>query len=561
LSEPKDNNGVLGRLKSLLGLKPSEPARPNASVDVSRRLRLDAKPAPTSPVDPPPPSGATGDPAAEIVAWSQAQARKSDAAHKARIRAHVERPVPPATEADRRSIGLAERSCLAIRHVYPPQHPQRSMSFLGGLPLAPDGFDYPMIHNREGLLEPLTFMAQIDLATLPEGGGRALLPKQGYLYFFAPTPGNFDASANHFVVRYVADRVKKNWGPQWTGILGPAGGAAEARYRFPWMNWHDRPEKSYPTSYPRIEVVLGWLDDVGEVEEGDSDAADGFPWEVAKQRRRAALIVFHGTPVAYDDVLSAAGKPVDQLWIPFEGFPTNRRAGEIVLGFLKSYLKEEVEAIRARIASLPAAAPVVDPQTDGPSERERLEALLAEHRQFELRHWRAMQYLTAGGDYRKPLSEDAKALIINLLEEVRAGALPPAFIERRHLQHRLPQVLNHWISVAAVESVESALQDKDQAHQIPPRIVETVRYRHSVLKDPGFSSDGDHAQHQMLGRGRLIQTAADEMAQEHILLLQLSPDQALGWDMGDYGALQYWIRPADLAALRFENTILTFECH
>jgi uncharacterized protein YwqG len=65
----------------------------------------------------------------------------------------------------------------------------------------------------------------------------------------------------------------------------------------------------------------------------------------------------------------------------------------------------------------------------------------------------------------------------------------------------------------------------------------------------------------MLGRGRVIQTAADEMAREHVLLLQLSPDEALGWDLGDNGALQYWIRPADLAARRFEQSVLTFESH
>jgi uncharacterized protein YwqG len=59
----------------------------------------------------------------------------------------------------------------------------------------------------------------------------------------------------------------------------------------------------------------------------------------------------------------------------------------------------------------------------------------------------------------------------------------------------------------------------------------------------------------------VIQVAADEMAREHVLLLQLSPDEALGWSMGDQGALQYWIRPADLAAHRFENTVLTFESH
>jgi uncharacterized protein YwqG len=65
----------------------------------------------------------------------------------------------------------------------------------------------------------------------------------------------------------------------------------------------------------------------------------------------------------------------------------------------------------------------------------------------------------------------------------------------------------------------------------------------------------------MLGRGEIIQTAAEEMAAEYIMLLQLRPDEALGWRMGDYGAAQYWIHPADLAARRFENTFLTFESH
>lgn len=543
--QPKDS-GVLRMLERLL-----------------RALRMFqlVKPASSASVDPPPPSGASGNPAAEFVAWSRAQAKQSDDAHKASIRAHVERPVPPTSEADHRSIESAQRTCLAIRHVYPPQHPQRSMSFLGGLPLAPEDFDYPMTHNREGLLEPLTFMAQIDLAALPEGSGRALLPKHGHVYFFAPMSGGFDAAANHFVVRFVPGKAKKDWGPQWTGILGPVGGAAAARYRFPWMNWRDRPEKSYPTTYPRIEIALGWIDDVGEVEQGDPDAADGFPWEVAEQRRRAQLVAFHGAPVVYDPVLSPIGKPTDQLWMPFEGFPTNRRAGEVVLGFLKTHLKEEVEAIGARIASLTAATPAPAEQPDGPAERERLEIMLEEYRQFERRHWKAMQHLAVGSEYGRPLPEEARVEILSLLDQVRAGALAKPFVERRHIQQRLPHALNHWLSVAAVESVESALQDPDQAHQIPPHIVDATRYRHTVLRDPGFSDRGEYAQHQMFGRGRVIQVAADDMAREHLLLLQLSPDDAMGWHMGDHGALQYWIRPADLAAQRFENTVLTFESH
>lgn len=515
----------------------------------------------SGPVDPPPPGKGAGIPTAdEIAAEYQTQAKKSDDAHKAQIRAHVERPVPPASEADQRSKDLARRTCLAIRHVYPPRHPQRSMSFLGGLPLAPDDFDFPMIHNREGLLEPLTFMAQIDLAALPQGGAQVLLPKQGYLYFFAPMSGDFDDTANHFVVRYVPGKVKRNWGPHQPGNMPPVGGAVEAPYNFPWMSWRNNPERFYPTSYTRIEIELGLIDDAGEVEEDDADAADGFPWEVAEQRARAQLIEFHGAPVPYDPVLSASGKPTNQLWIPFEGFPTNTRAAEIVLGFLKARTTEEVKAIEARIASLSAAAPDPAGPADGEAEKKELEVLLSEYRQFEHARSRAFTYLNAGSARAKPLPEEARAEIVSMLNQVRAGGLRP-FVKRTYFQHHLPQAINEWLSVAAVESVESALQDAEQTHQIPPHIIEANRYRHAVLKDPRFSESGEYVQHQMFGRGRMIQVAADDMAEEHILLLQLSPDNAMGWQMGDYGALQYWIRPADLAAQRFENTVLTIESH
>lgn len=502
---------------------------------------------------PVPPSKPKHDPVAEMLAWSKAKAKQADDAHKARIRAHVERPIPPTTDEDRKSLALAAPACLAIRHVFPPRHPQRSMSFLGGVPLGPDSLDYPMVHNRQGLLEPLTFMGQIDLSTLPDGGGRALLPKQGYLYFFAPMSWNFDETAYHFGVRYVADKVSKSWGPQEpVGMLSPIEGVENARYLFSWMNWQDRPEKAYPRFFLRIEIELGWVDDGGEVEDGDPDAAHGFPWDVAVERYRASLMAFHGAPIPYDPVLSPHDKPTDRLWIPFEGFPTNRRAAEIVLGFLKTYLKEEMTAIEAQAAKLAAEDP----------EKAELQAWLRQYQDFDRRHRIAMQHINiAVAERGKPLAAEARAAILDLLEQVRAGELPKPFVERTYIQKRLPMVLNEWLSVAAVESIESALGDPNGADQIPPQIVEAVRYRHSVLKGGAFSEHGHFAQHQMLGRGRVIQTAGDEMAQQYILLLQLSPDEALGWRMGDAGALQYWIHPADLAACRFENTVLTFECH
>lgn len=65
----------------------------------------------------------------------------------------------------------------------------------------------------------------------------------------------------------------------------------------------------------------------------------------------------------------------------------------------------------------------------------------------------------------------------------------------------------------------------------------------------------------MFGEGEIVQEAADIMKDSHVLLLQLAPDTAMGWTVGEMGPLQYWITPDDLAAARFENTILTIEAY
>ena len=426
-------SAVLGGIVALLdwGIR----AKPRERSDQESGPRVGANPSPSSgarradaPDKPASPNaerssrGASVPPdvAAELWAQMQAHSKKADDANKARIRSHVERVKPPSTDSDRAALQLARGACLAIRHVFPPRFPQSSMSFLGGAPLGPDELDWPMIHNREGLVEPLTFMGQIDLGTVPPGPRRSILPEQGYLYFFAPMSGNFDASANHFVVRFAPGKAKKTWGPQHNpGFLQPIDGASNARYRFAWMNWRDKP--SYPTNYPRVEVELGWIDDDDDDETGGDDAggARGFPWEIAKQQHREKLIAFHGTPVRYDPVLSPAGKPVNELWIPYEGFPTNLEAAAILTGYLQTYLKEETDAINARLASLGDSTPNAGQVTNAAFEqnattREQLESLLARYRAFENRHRAVLnQRALNSGDSAKPLSQDQKAVVLS----------------------------------------------------------------------------------------------------------------------------------------------------
>ena len=57
------------------------------------------------------------DPAA-VMAEFQAQAKRSDDAHKARVRAHVDRKVPPISDDGRKIIERARRAWLAMKDRY-----------------------------------------------------------------------------------------------------------------------------------------------------------------------------------------------------------------------------------------------------------------------------------------------------------------------------------------------------------------------------------------------------------------------------------------------------------
>lgn len=49
-------------------------------------------------------------------------------------------------------------------------------------------------------------------------------------------------------------------------------------------------------------------------------------------------------------------------------------------------------------------------------------------------------------------------------------------------------------------------------------------------------------------------------AADWLLLLQLDSDDEIGWMWGDVGTIYYWIRRQDLAAARFDQVWMIFQC-
>ena len=476
-------------------------------------------------------AGAAPDLASEMAAIWQQQAKNRDDAHKAQIRAHVERRVPPITPEGREAIELGKRARLAIKHVFPPRVPQRSMSYLGGLPIVPDDFEWPTIHNRKGLLERLNFLAQIDCSDLPPGPGRHLFPGKGYLYFFAPMSGAFGPDAMHFVTRYEPRQATQKWTPldmPFTESIEPADPMD--------MIWRGK-----RTHYDRVEIEFGWIEEPTD-DEVAARADEGHAFEVAEKIRAEKLDAFFGPPLSSDPMLSARHAPKDALWKPYAGFPINWSSARILRKFVEGYHREETEDVAKRLAALGTVA-------DDDPEAQRLRTLQRDLSALQSRIFNAFFPTINAGlkEYDAPPVE-VKEQILALLEDLRTNGMPSSK-ERQSRRLQLPLVINQWIEIAAIHGAEGGLTDPDGAALIGPDVVAALAHRHTSRK------------HHMLGEGEVVQVAADEMKDRYLLLLQLGPDVVLDWTVGEMGPLQYWITPEDLAARKFENTLLTIEAY
>jgi uncharacterized protein YwqG len=439
--------------------------------------------------------------------------------------------VPAITPEGREAIELGKRARLAIKHVFPPRLPQRSMSYLGGVPIVPDDFEWPTLHNREGLLERLNFMAQINCSDLPPGPGRHLLPANGYLYFFAPMSGAFGLDAMHFVTRFEPRQATQKWSPldmPFTGKIEPD-------------NLMDVTWRGKRTHYDRVEIEFGWIEEPTD-DEVTARAAEGHAFQVAERIRAEKLDAFYGLPAAPGSMLSAHLAPKNTLWTPYPGFPINWSSARILRKFVEAYHREETEDVTKRLAALGAVG-------DEHPEAQRLRTLQRELSALGRKISSAFfpTISVNAKDYDAP-PDEVKTQILALLEDLRANGMPSSK-ERSFGHPKLPQALNQWLAIAATHGAEGGLTDPEGASLIAADVVAALAHRHAARK------------HHMLGEGEVVQVAADEMKDRYLLLLQLGPDTTVDWTVGEMGPLQYWITPEDLAAKRFENTVLTIEAY
>lgn len=99
------------------------------------------------------------------------------------------------------------------------------------------------------------------------------------------------------------------------------------------------------------------------------------------------------------------------------------------------------------------------------------------------------------------------------------------------------------------QAIRAALQERVESWKTPIRETQPVGMR-----------DLSRPMHQTLGYGEQCQSAAEDHVND-VLLFKIANNDCLGWQ-GRYSEmlLQFWIKPQDLAAKRFDRVEMTAEC-
>ncbi len=437
--------------------------------------------------------------------------------------ARGERPLPALPEA----ILAAGRQAIVLRRQFPPQLAAESRSFYGGVPQVPGPFAWPSDPDSG---KPLHFILQLDLAAVPEEARLGLLPASGALLFFLDLQwGNGQTGA----VLWADDEQAAAW----QDVDPPAGLALaygdEGAYTWPWALTADHGIPLLPR-WP-FEPVLVMLPEEGAASESqdDHEPADAAPlpraWPDTPATAQALLAAQtsgpeEGTAVgplperfAPPDFISPDGA---RLIPPWPGFPQDWLAVQTCAAAL---LREADRALRFPRRSL-------YPDLD--------DAARAAH-------------LTE-------VKEEAQAWFDHALANPALGALDApvraAFWEWFAGHKPLTQLIAPAAAEAALETTLHAAPH--EAAKIPPEVLARLAYRHVLAQRTARGSIHAPTPNRLLAPFSDVQGDQQERAATHLLLLELSADEAIGHRFGE-GVYQFWITPEDLAGRRFDKAVLT----
>lgn len=447
------------------------------------------------------------------------------------------------------------RPALLLSKVYDDT---ASLSFFGGKPIAPIGFEWPK-SEYWGKQRCMQFLAQIDLRNAQFAGIEGM-PTDGILYFFIDE--NIYEGANRSpAVFYVNDNlhdlhpVEQQGEPSSTTEC--AGDYEAQQYSYADKTRH----RNFPTVYyPKFEMRMAHFTDVRhpygvysnymfEIGRKNYDDLEKQVNKLESVAIRNALNNIHGREAAskaLSDVDLRTARIIDPNILTKETDIGDRAPGVSLVAerwphtwlHVSTWLSDRYNfgAERGYFMQLPNA-PLKRKFLEG-CEKLMLKAEqkgpftpLREEERNAIRKWASGMFLKSLQIWHEKGDEDERKVAYRIWNFLR-------FSIDRSIREATPRCLD-------LEQPDRALINSAEREDFLPvfELIENDRF---------------FARHQMFGYGTNVQNAAEEHI-DKVLLLQLYSDGAMSWLFGDVGAVQYWISKDDLKHKRFDKVIVTLE--
>lgn len=455
------------------------------------------------------------------------------------LSALTERAEPAIAPEAEQIVALARFKPIVFRQAFPPASDQ-GLSYSGGLPTGPADFEWPRFAFPEGEA-PLTFVMQWDCRALAAQDATGLLPREGVLYAFADLQWR-----HHEAFRFIhLTGEVESWRPVTPPHdLQPLFGDQTA-WQVPYCSPRIPAEQqNCPVLLPKWPFTpLAFDYPRTAVEEPEEE------WLWGAAGIGDALIAVQDSlgPPSYaynpDEPLRIAGRP-------FPAFPHDWAAVRIVCAKVIDTLSHPGHH------RLPKSLSDLDETTragtiaDWLAEAIELYTFAASHRinravpqdlSDQLWDWMAK---VDGCFYPDQVVQAAVNTSLGLASQA-LWIIPQELIDRASTSHSLGfnytrgEYLHEFTARCGQglshDEAERQWNEAKAAGSLP-----SVRQVHANTPNRIFGPASDP------------QGDSYEFMANHLLLLEISSSSEIGIELGD-GVVQYWIRPTDLKAGRFDQ--------
>jgi len=401
---------------------------------------------------------------------------------------------------------------------------QESTSWIGGVPRI-DAGQWPRCRVT-GL--PLHFLAQIDLAAVPEGAAKAGLPEKGWLSFFADTEFSFSAIQNDFPASIVYSEYLAEPCTPPSDLPQPYG--QDFEYVLEYYVFH--PRDRFLCS--PVELV-----EVAEKPAAKTAKAASLSYDSIYDPERDGL-PFREAAAAWRVLLERA---IEKKRIRFD---VERKQREVdwlsnALDAIRRFEHLEDDAFKAAIDAAGFTNYSYSPVRARENCEERLEharnMLSSEKRNEETlpKLMAELSRISEEGEALSPMTRQDYEILLELTKALTGIS--------SKVYQALPRHMRGVLSILAFGAQPKPVL-------LPPTVA-------SRWNNKPYSDDGPHL---FLGAGKPVQKI-DKKLKSYQPLLHLSGDSVLGLSWGDNGVVQFWMHPDDIRERNWDKVKLRMAGH